>query len=231
MPDIKILLVEDEKRLARILKSRLDDSGYKTEIAFDGTIGRLMATANSYDIIILDVNLPGMNGYEVCKAIREAKVDTPVIMLTALGTSTDKLTGFDYGADDYIVKPFEFDELVARIKVFLRRSDKSQLPSNTIMRVADVEIFPDKRLVYRSGKKIELTSKEYLLLEYLVKNKGIIVSRAQIAEKIWEITFDTGTNVIDVYVNYLRNKIDRNFSPKLIHTKVGMGYYLSEEEF
>jgi two-component system, OmpR family, copper resistance phosphate regulon response regulator CusR len=226
MNTVRILVVEDEQKVADFIKKGLEELQYQVDIAFDGSIGKRLALANKYDAIILDVNLPLINGYELCKEIRQVNIKVPILMLTALGTTEDKLTGFESGADDYLLKPFEFRELVARVKALLKRSTPTEL-SNTL-KVADLEINLDSKSVKRAGKKIELTAKEFLLLEYLVRNKGKVISRVDIAEKIWEITFDTGTNVIDVYVNFLRKKIDKEFSPKLIHTQIGMGYILKE---
>jgi two-component system, OmpR family, copper resistance phosphate regulon response regulator CusR len=226
---INILLVEDEPKVASFIKRGLEEHGFEVELAYDGFVGRRLALNNTYDVIILDVNLPQINGFELCREIRRLNPKTPIVMLTALGTTEDKLTGFDVGADDYIVKPFEFRELLARVRALLKRSHYHGVASK-LLKVADLEIDTDSKAVKRAGQTIELTAKEYLLLEYLVKNKGRVVSRMDIAEKIWDITFDTGTNVIDVYVNFLRKKIDKNFSPKLIHTQIGMGYILKEGE-
>lgn len=171
-----------------------------------------------------------MNGYELCKIIREKDKRLPVIMLTALNFMDNKIQGFDMGADDYIVKPFEFRELLARIKALLRRTDVPiELSEEKILSIADLEVNLDNKDVKRSGQKIILTAKEFQLLEYLLKNKGKVVSRSDIAKDVWDIDFDTQTNVIDVYVNFLRKKLDKDFSPKLIHTQVGMGYILKTE--
>ena len=225
---MRILIVEDEPKVASFIKKGLEEQAYEVEVAFDGFLGQKMALSNPYDIIILDVNLPQVNGFEVCKNIRSSNVKTPVLMLTAFGTTDYKITGFDSGADDYLVKPFEFRELLARIKALHKRSSDSS-SINNILKVADLELNNDEKSVKRGGKIIELTAKEFALLEYLIRNKGKVVSRVDIAEKVWEITFDTGTNVIDVYVNFLRKKIDKDFPKKLIHTVVGMGYILKEE--
>lgn len=225
----KILIVEDEPKVASFIKRGLEEQSFETDVAFDGLIGKKKVLSNTYDLVILDINLPLLNGFELCKEIRLVNAKVPVLMLTAMGTTDDKISGFDSGADDYLVKPFEFRELLARIKVLLKRADGSNLTGN-ILKVADLELNLDSKMVKRAGKKIELTAKEFLLLEYLVKNAGRVVSRVDIAEKIWEISFDTGTNIIDVYVNFLRKKIDKDFSPKLIHTQIGMGYILREGE-
>lgn len=223
----KILIIEDEPKVASFIKKGLEVNEFQTETAYDGEIGLRMAFSKKYDAIILDINLPKINGFDVCKQIRERNANVPVLMLTALGTTSDKVTGFNLGADDYLVKPFEFDELLARIRALLKRS-QSEMLSDSLLKVANLEMDLNSKTVKRAGKKIELTAKEFTLLEYLLRNKGRVLSRADIAEKIWDITFDTGTNIIDLYIFYLRKKIDKNFTPKLIHTHVGMGYILKE---
>ena len=227
MENPQILIIEDEKRVASFIKKGLEEDGFQVEVAYDGLMGKKMALSSKYDLIILDINLPQINGYEVCKEIRNHNSSIPIIMLTALGTMEDKLEGFDAGSDDYIVKPFEFKELLARVKVFLKRLGNGMQNSN-ILKMADLEMNIDSKTVSRAGKKIDLSAKEFQLLEFLMRHKNKVVSRAEIAEKVWEITFDTGTNIIDVYVNFLRNKIDKNFTPKLIHTNFGMGYIMKE---
>ena len=225
----KVLIIEDEKRIASFIQKGLEEQGYETEIAYDGLMGKKKALAEKYDLVILDINLPQLNGFEVCKEIRNHNTAIPILMLTALGTTEDKLEGFDAGADDYLLKPFEFKELLARIRALLKRTSSASLSGN-LLKIADLEMNLDTKSVTRSGKEIELTAKEFQLLEFFIRNKGKVVSRAEIAEKVWEITFDTGTNIIDVYVNFLRNKIDKQHSPKLIHTHIGMGYILKEGE-
>lgn len=225
---MKILLVEDEAKLAVYIKKGLEEKGNEVDLAYDGLMGKKLALVNNYDVIILDVILPQMNGTDLCKELRQRKIKTPVLMLTALGTIEDKLTGFESGADDYLVKPFELRELIARIKALHKRSmDISS--GGTILTIADLEMNLDEKSVRRSGKQIELTAKEFSLLEYFLRNKGKVISRADIAEKVWDVNFDTGTNVIDVYVNFLRKKIDKDYPEKLIHTMIGMGYVLKEE--
>ncbi len=225
---MKILIVEDEPKLAAHVKKGLEEQSYEVEVAFDGAMGKRMALSNCYDVIIMDVNLPKMNGFDVATALREAKLKTPILMLTALGTMEDKLTGFDSGADDYLVKPFEFRELLARLRALYKRSSEAPLQA-TVLKIADLELNLGDKTVKRGGKKLDLTAKEFSLLEYFMRNRGRVVSRVDIAEKVWEINFDTGTNVIDVYVNFLRKKVDKNFPVKLIHTVVGMGYIMKEE--
>jgi two-component system copper resistance phosphate regulon response regulator CusR len=227
MHDINILLVEDEKKIAETLKKGLEEQNYRVEIAGDGNTGRLLFDNQHYDLIILDINLPGMNGQELLKHIRGVNQQVPVIMLTALSATEDKIEGFNSGADDYIVKPFDFAELVARIRALIKRVQQAA-PVGKSLRINDLVINLDSKEVSRAGKPIQLTAKEFQLLEYMIRNKNRVVSRADIALNVWDIDFDTGTNVIDVYVNFLRKKIDRDYEQKLIHTQVGMGYVLKE---
>jgi len=222
-----ILIIEDEVKVASFIKKGLEVNKFNTDIAYDGEIGLRKAFSKKYDIIILDINLPKINGFDLCKQIRERNTLVPILMLTALGTTSDKVNGFNLGADDYLVKPFEFDELLVRIGALLKRS-QTEILSDNLLKLNDLEMDLNRKTVKRAGKKIELTAKEFTLLEYMLRNKGRVLSRADIAEKIWDITFDTGTNIIDLYIFYLRKKIDKNFSPKLIHTQVGMGYILKE---
>jgi two-component system, OmpR family, copper resistance phosphate regulon response regulator CusR len=226
MEEIKILLVEDEKKIAESLKKGLSEQHYHVEVAYDGVIGKKLFETYPFDLIILDINLPGMNGYDLCREIRKKSEQIPVIMLTALSATDDKIEGFDAGADDYIVKPFDFKELLVRIRALLKRI--YQVPSGNMLKVADLVMNLDSKEVTRADVPISLTTKEFQLLEYLVRNKNRVVSRADIALNVWDIDFDTKTNVIDVYVNFLRKKVDRDFDSKLIHTQVGMGYILKE---
>lgn len=227
MDEIKILLVEDEKKIAESLKKGLTEQNYYVEVAYDGLIAKKMFEQLSFDLVILDINLPGMNGYELCKEIRLKNQQVPVVMLTALSATDDKIEGFEAGADDYIVKPFDFKELLVRIRALLKRIFQSVSGSN-VLKIADLVMNMDSKEVTRSGKHISLTAKEFQLLEYLIRNKNRVVSRADIALNVWDIDFDTKTNVIDVYVNFLRKKLDKDFESKLIHTQVGMGYILKE---
>jgi len=224
------LIVEDERKIADTLKMGLGENGFDVEVAYDGKIGHQLILSCPFDLVILDINLPGMNGYELCKAIRYHHPKTLVIMLTSMSSLDDKIEGYDAGADDYLVKPFDFRELMARIRVFLKRAG-SDVQENTQYKIVigDLEIDRDKKEVTRAGKKISLTAKEYQLLEFLALHKGKVISKLVIAEKVWDIDFDTGTNVIEVYMNFLRKKIDKDFDNKLLHTKTGMGYYLAEE--
>ncbi|MGZ3863626.1 MAG: response regulator [Bacteroidia bacterium] len=221
----KILIVEDETKVAQFIKKGLEENSWNADIAYDGLKGREMALSGKYDLVILDLNLPNMNGQQICRDIRKKYTKLPVLMLTALSTIEDKINGFDNGADDYIVKPFEFRELLARIKAQLKHVESSARPEN-LLKIADLELNTENKTVKRAGIQIELTAKEFSLLELFMRNEGKVFSRTEIAEKIWEINFDSGTNVIDVYINFLRKKMDKNFEPKLIHTYIGMGYVL-----
>jgi two-component system, OmpR family, copper resistance phosphate regulon response regulator CusR len=228
MDERKILLVEDEQKIADTLKMGLTEDGYYVETAYDGTIGWKLFQQHSYDLVVLDVNLPGVNGYDLCKRIRNRNTHVPIIMLTALSSLNDKIEGYDSGADDYIIKPFEFKELLMKIRVLLKRTSHQNMPVGTILKVADLEMNLDRKEVKRGDTMINLTAKEFQLLEYLMRNKNRVVSRSDIAVNVWDIDFDTNTNVIDVYINYVRNKVDKKFNPKLIHTQVGMGYILKD---
>ena len=226
---MKILIIEDEPRVASFIKEGLEEKSYETEVAYDGLSGEKAAKEPGIDLVILDLVIPGKNGIEVCKSIKSANPDLPVLMLTALGTTADKVSGFDAGADDYLVKPFDFPELLARIKSLLKRKTPSmQQPES--LKVADLELDLLRKVALRGGRVIELTAKEFSLLEYFMRNKGRVLSRVDISEKVWEITYDTGTNVVEVYVNILRKKIDRDFEPKLIHTRIGMGYIFGDQQ-
>lgn len=221
----RILVVEDEIKVASFVKLGLEENGYSCEIAYDGLMGKRMFDAENYDLIILDLNLPYKNGFELCREIRYTNQKIPIIMLTALGTTEDKLSGFDSGADDYLVKPFEFRELLARIRSLLKRIAIAETEGN-VLKLLDLEVNLNTYEVNRGERRIDLTQKEFALLVYLLQNKGKVLSRADIAEKVWDINFDTGTNIIDVYVNFLRKKIDKDFSQKLIHTQTGVGYII-----
>jgi DNA-binding response OmpR family regulator len=227
MEDLNILVIEDEKKIADSLKQGLNENSFCVEVAYDGRSGLGLFADGNFDMIILDLNLPDISGYDVSKEIRANNSKVPIIMLTALSTVDDKVEGFESGADDYLVKPFDFKELIARIRALMKRSNIMIATSNVI-KVADLVLNLDNREVNRGGKKITLTAKEFQLLEFLVKNKNKVVSRAEIALNVWDIDFDTKTNVIDVYVNFLRKKLDNSFDKKLIHTQVGTGYILKE---
>jgi two-component system, OmpR family, copper resistance phosphate regulon response regulator CusR len=227
MVEARILLVEDEKKIADALKKGLTENQYDVEIAYDGLEGKKLFDTQVFDLAILDINLPGMNGYDLCKEIRTKNQQIPVMMLTALNAIDDKIEGFDAGADDYIIKPFDFKELLVRIRALLKRLRQS-VPVGNMLKVSDLTMNLDSKEVTRDGKTIALTAKEFQLLEYLIKNRNKVVSRADIALNVWDIDFDTKTNVIDVYVTFLRKKLDKDFAHKLIHTQVGMGYILKE---
>lgn len=229
MVDTRILIVEDEQRLAEIIQKQFQESGFSADVANDGFVGKRMIEQTEYDLVVLDINLPLLNGYELCKEIRRTNSKIPIIMLTALGTPENKLVGFEAGADDYVLKPFDFRELLARVNVFLKRTSPA-MPQARELKIADFEMNLDTKTATRAGKKIDLTSKEFALMETFLKNKGKLLSREFIIEKVWDLEFETGTNIIDVYVNYLRKKVDRNFEPKIIHTKFGFGFYCSETE-
>lgn len=223
----KILIVEDEEKVATFIKKGLQLQNFDSEIASDGQQAIRVFNDFSFDLVILDIGLPDMTGLEVCQHIRKVNSKVPILMLTALGSISDKLSGFEVGTDDYMVKPFDFMELLVRVKALLKRAGESK-PTEKLQ-VADLELDLNEKVARREGKVIELTAKEFSLLEYLMRNTGRVVSKVDIAEKVWDINFDTGTNFIEVYVNYLRNKVDKGFSVKLIHTIVGMGYMLKNK--
>jgi two-component system copper resistance phosphate regulon response regulator CusR len=226
MEEAKILIVEDEKKIADTLRFGLTELGYQVDVAYDGTLGYRLFNTRAFNLVILDINLPGMNGYELCKAIRSTNQHVPILMLTSMIALNDKIEGYESGADDYMVKPFEFKELLLKTRVLLKRTMNQSLPVGNILKASDLELNLDNKEVKRNGQMINLTAKEFQLLEYLLRNKNRLVSRADIAINVWDVDFETNTNVIDVYISYLRNKIDKNFEHKLIHTQVGMGYIL-----
>lgn len=222
-----ILIIEDEKRVADLLKAGLEEAGYMTLVAYDGEMGLRLFRSNVVQLVISDIVLPKMDGFAVCEEIRRINANVPVLMLTALGSTDDKLDGFDAGADDYMVKPFDFRELCARVRVLMkRRQEVDEVPA--VLNYADLVIDLEKRNVTRSGIPVRLSPKEYNLLVFMVENAEKVISRIDIAEKVWNTHFDTGTNFIDVYINYLRKKIDKAFPVKLIHTKPGIGFILTE---
>lgn len=228
MQDVHILIVEDEKKIADTLKQGLEENSFRAVVAYDGKMGLQLFRSHSFQLVILDINLPGISGYELCKLIRSINPAIPVIMLTAMNAVEDKLEGFEAGADDYIIKPFDFRELLVRIRALLKRLH-SQVSSGTVLQAGDLVMNLDSKEVKRNEQTVTLTAKEFQLLEYLMRNKNRVVSRADIALNVWDIDFDTRTNVIDVYVNYLRKKIDKGFEEPLIHTQVGMGYILKDK--
>jgi len=220
---MRILVIEDEQKVANFIKQGLKEEGYSVDVAYDGEEGYFLAKDNEYDVVILDLMLPKMDGITLCKKLRAEKITTPILMLTAKDSVKDKVTGLDSGANDYLTKPFSFEELFARIRVLLR---KDQAATPTKLQVDDLVLDLLTHKVSRAGREIPLTNKEYALLEYLMRNVGSIVTRTMISEHVWDINFDTFTNVIDVYVNYLRNKIDKGYKKKLIHTIRGRGYMI-----
>lgn len=222
-----ILVVEDEKRVADLLKIGLEENGYQVMVAYDGMMAIRLFQRNEFNVVISDIILPKIDGFELCREIRKINDDVPILMLTALGTADDKLEGFDVGADDYMVKPFDFRELMARIKVLLKRHSLSGKIVAKEITYADLNINLERHEVTRNNHFIKLSPKEYNLLVYLVENAERVVSRIEIADKVWDTHFDTGTNFIDVYINYLRKKIDKDFEPKLIQTKPGVGFILT----
>ena len=224
----RVLVVEDEEKVAQFIKKGLETQPFAADIALDGQQGKDRIDQQTYDLAILDVNLPLVDGLELCAYVRQKQPQMPVLMLTALGTTADKLAGFDAGADDYLVKPFDFMELLARVRALLKRSQR-QADDAEVLRIADLELNLQSKDAKRGGKDVKLTAREYQLLEYLMRNQGRVVSRVDIAENVWDIGFDTGTNYVDVYINYLRTKIDKNAPVKLIHTVVGLGYMMKEK--
>jgi DNA-binding response OmpR family regulator len=225
---MKILIVEDEPKVASFIKKGLEENHYDAEITYDGLSAEKLALLNNYNLFILDIIIPGISGIELCKKLKKINPNIPVLMLTALGTTDDKLIGFDAGANDYLVKPFEFRELLARVKVLLNTANQSLNTVNNLV-VGDLVLDLDKKVARRGDTFIDLTAKEFSLLEYFMRNNGRVLSRNDIAEKVWDVSFDFGTNVVDVYVNFLRKKIDKGFDNKLIHTKVGFGYIFGEQ--
>lgn len=225
---MNLLLVEDEISVSNFIRKGFESEGYVLDVAYDGLMGKSLFSNKIYDIAILDVNLPGINGFQLCSEFKKERPHVPIIFLTALDGLSDKIAGFESGANDYVVKPFEFQELLMRVKALIKRVGFNSFTERKI-KVADLEMETSGKIVTRAGKRIDLTAREFSLLEYLMINKGRVVSRVDIAERVWDLNFDTSTNVIDVYINYLRKKIDKGFEPKLLHTIVGMGYTLRED--
>jgi heavy metal response regulator len=223
---MRLLVVEDEKKVASFIKQGLEEEGYAVDVALDGEEGLGMALDHVHDLIILDISLPKMGGLQVLKRLRDQKVNTPVLLLTVRATIEDKVLGLDAGADDYLTKPFAFQELVARVRALLRRRAEAE---PALLQIGELILDPARRIVSRSGEKIDLTAKEFALLEYFMRNPGRVLTRTMIIEHVWNYDFDTMTNVIDVYVNYLRKKIDSGHGAKLIHTVRGVGYVMKAE--
>jgi two-component system copper resistance phosphate regulon response regulator CusR len=225
---VKILLIEDEPKTVQSLKQGLEENSYEVEVAYDGHIGHQLATRNAYQLIISDIIIPGINGLELCRKLRADGIQSPILMLTALSTTDDKIEGFDAGADDYLAKPFDFKEFLARVKALIKRSNQTMIESQ-VLKFADLELDLTSKIVSRSGQKINLTAKEFQLMEYFLRNQEKVISKAEIAENIWEVEDENSSNLIEVYVNYLRKKVDKGFPSKLIHTQFGMGYILRQE--
>ncbi len=223
-----ILLVEDEDKVSSFIKKGLQEHHYHVDVARDGVDGLTHVLQQTYDVIILDVMLPLINGVDLCRQIRQKQTQVPILMLSALGTIDDKVSGLHAGADDYLIKPFHFNELLARIEAMLRRRNIAET-TNHVLNFADLKLDTWDKTAERDGKKIALTAKEYVLLELFLKNPNKLLSREYIMEKVWGLNFDTGTNMVDVYVNYLRNKVQKGFETKIIHTVIGMGYIMKEQ--
>jgi heavy metal response regulator len=220
---VRILVVEDERKVASFIQKGLEEEGYAVDVAADGEEGLVLALTRVHDLIILDVRLPKIDGLGVLQALRHDSVTAPVLLLTVRATIEDKVLGLDAGADDYLTKPFAFQELVARVRALLRRRMEAE---PTVLRIGDLTLDPARRTVTRGGEKIDLTPREFALLDYFMRNPGRVLTRTMIAEHVWDYSFDTSTNVIDVYVNYLRKKVDAGREPKLLHTMRGVGYVL-----
>lgn len=225
---VKILLIEDEPKTVQSLKQGLEENNYVVEVAYDGNMGHQLAMRNAYQLIISDIIIPGINGLELCRKLRAEGIQTPILMLTALSTTDDKIEGFDAGADDYLAKPFDFKEFLARVKALIKRSNQTMIEAQ-VLKFADLELDLTSKIVSRSGQKINLTAKEFQLMEYFLRNQEKVISKAEIAENIWEVEDENSSNLIEVYVNYLRKKVDKGFPSKLIHTQFGMGYILRQE--
>jgi heavy metal response regulator len=223
---MKILVVEDDKRIAGFIQKGLKEEQHAVDVVHNGEDGEFWAEVNEYDLIILDIMLPKKNGIAVCRSLREKNVNTPIIMLTARDTVDDKIEGLDSGADDYLCKPFSFDELLARSRALLRRTQHYKTKT---LKVADLELDPVTRKVFRAGKEITLSGKEYALLEFLMRNKGVVISETRIVEHVWDMSYDPMTNVVNVYLHHLRKKIDSGFDKKLLHTIRNSGYVIREE--
>ncbi|WP_420150691.1 response regulator transcription factor [Spirosoma sp.] len=225
---MKLLVVEDEFKTLQAIQQGLEESQFEVDIAYDGLIAKRLALKNNYAAIISDVILPGLNGFELCRQLRSEGLTTPILLLTAMGEVDDKISGFDSGADQYLTKPFHFSELLARVRSLTKRSTQVAMTYQAL-RYGGVEMNLDAKTVTRDGQPIDLTAREFALLEFLMRNQGRVLSKPAIAEHVWDQNFDTGTNVVEVYINYLRKKMDRGFPKKLIHTHFGMGYILKEE--
>jgi len=227
---MKILVVEDEQQVASFIKQGLEEQSFNVDVAYDGSIGKRLALSRDYDVVLLDIVIPGINGFDLCRELKNEKPRLPILMLTTLGTTNDKVEGFESGADDYLLKPFEFAELIARIRALTRRPSMVNTSLNNILRFEDLRLDTERKVARRAGKVIKLAAKEFKLLEFFMQNPNRVISRVELAEKVWDLKFETGTNVVEVYINMLRNKIDRDFEPKLLQTRIGLGYALSKDE-
>ncbi len=225
---MKLLVVEDEPKTLQAIQQGLEESQFEVDVAYDGLIAKRLALKTNYAAIITDLVLPGLNGYELVRQLRNEGLTTPILMLTALGEADDKVMGFDAGADQYLTKPFQFAELLARVRSLTRRGTAVAMTAQ-MLRYGGLEMNLDTKTVQRDGQLIELTAREFALLEFLMRNQGRVLSKPLIAEHVWDLNFDTGTNVVEVYINYLRKKMDQGFPTKLIHTQFGMGYVFREE--
>lgn len=226
---MKILLIEDDVQVSGFIRQGLQEQQHEVDVVYDGILGERVGLSREYDVVILDIVIPGINGFDLCRTLKKEKPQTPVLMLTTLATTADKVSGFDAGADDYLVKPFEFEELLARLKALVRRPQTSASQSGTLLRVEDLKLDLERKSAIRGEKLIRLSAKEFTLLEYFMRNPGRVIPRTELAEKVWDLTFETGTNVVEVYISMLRNKIDRDIEPKLLHTRIGLGYVLEKE--
>ena len=224
---MNILVIEDEPNVAAFIRKGLQEQSFEVDVAYDGTTGRSLALQKDYSLLILDVILPNSNGLDVCREIRRQNQTVPILMLTALGTTDDVVTGLDAGADDYLTKPFKFKELLARVRALTRRHHHA--PQRTVLTIADLQVNLDTKTVTRAGRSISLTAKEFALLEYYIRNQVKVLSRLDLLENVWELNFDLSSNEVEVYVNYLRNKIDKDHDVKLIRTVIGMGYVMKDQ--
>ncbi|WP_205503945.1 response regulator transcription factor [Rufibacter psychrotolerans] len=225
---MKVLVIEDEPNVAAFIKRGLQEQTFEVEVAYDGLTGKKLALQNEYQVIVVDIIMPHLSGLDLCRQLRQEKIKTPLLLLTALGATDDIVDGLEAGADDYLTKPFKFKELVARVRALARRAEPAN--SSPILQVGNLQLNLDTKEVVRAGKEISLTAREFALLEFFMKKQGKVLSRVDLLENVWDLNFDLGSNVVDVYVNYLRNKIDKDFPAKMIHTVVGMGYILKKPE-
>ena len=225
---MNLLIIEDERKTADSLKKGLEESGYEVDVAYDGMTGLSLARSNKYNLIVSDIVLPKLNGVELCRQISTMESNVPILLLSALDSKDDVVSGLEAGADDYLTKPFDFRELVARVRILTKRKEVISAPLSLVS-FADITMNLNSKEVTRGGVHIELTAKEFRLLEYFIRTPNTVISRAELAKEIWNIDFNTGTNIVEVYINYLRNKIDKPYERKLIHNLHGMGYILKEE--